>query len=398
MTLKFNSLPNNLVNDGDRSPTESSLIHTYPGSMPGYLASRLAERYSNNGDLVFDPFCGSGAVLVEASKLGRAACGTDLLSIAVSISSAALNLPDPEEILSIWEDIYRSALQSSSLFSDRNGVLNTEKLSPSHALLADWLEVSTLEKVLTIYSEIGNIDDDVVCRLFKLMLASSLMSLSKRVKKGVLHWGWIADNVKPKPDSLLAVDPFHELDGRVRRLVRFMRANATRNLMKGPQSSVVQHNWLTTPASEPEFGVVDLLLTSPPYPYSIDYTLAVRLSHYLLEIPFAEIKSHEIGARYKRKRRDREKEYLADLGAALARSTQLVKPGGVAAFVMPHPEEYRTVIEFSTEEWIDFLHSSFSGNWQLRELGIRDCTQRRLVHQSKATRRELILAFERNPT
>lgn len=40
--------------------------------------NRLIERYSNKGELVFDPFAGIGTVPVCALRLGRRGLGTEL--------------------------------------------------------------------------------------------------------------------------------------------------------------------------------------------------------------------------------------------------------------------------------------------------------------------------------
>jgi hypothetical protein len=42
------------------------------------IVDRLIERYSNKGDLVYDPFCGLGTVPVRAIKAGRRGGGSEL--------------------------------------------------------------------------------------------------------------------------------------------------------------------------------------------------------------------------------------------------------------------------------------------------------------------------------
>ena len=42
------------------------------------IVDRLIQRYSNPGELVFDPFCGLGTVPLRAMKLGRRGCGSEL--------------------------------------------------------------------------------------------------------------------------------------------------------------------------------------------------------------------------------------------------------------------------------------------------------------------------------
>jgi site-specific DNA-methyltransferase (adenine-specific) len=49
----------------------------HPAQFPVSLCLRILDR--TPGDLIMDPFCGSGSVLVAAKKLGRAAIGFDLI-------------------------------------------------------------------------------------------------------------------------------------------------------------------------------------------------------------------------------------------------------------------------------------------------------------------------------
>ncbi len=51
----------------------------YPGSTPTYVIWNVLERYTREGDLVVDPFCGGGTTLDVARSLERRALGYDLL-------------------------------------------------------------------------------------------------------------------------------------------------------------------------------------------------------------------------------------------------------------------------------------------------------------------------------
>lgn len=390
--MKFETIPKVLLNDSDTSPTESTLIHSYPGSMPAYLASRLTERYSNSEDSILDPFCGSGSVIIEAAKLHRKVIGVDLLDTANSITEAAFYLPDPESILECWKDIQKNSLKQTSIFSDA-GYFDSG-ISSSHKLLIPWFHKETFVEIICLYKEIKTVGDERIRKLFGLILSSCLISLSNRVGKGVLHWGWIADNVKPKSLGLLKTDAFHEMDKRILRLIDFMKATNGYSLLSKSKFKIINHDWLSKdlPVDLAE-NSIDLLITSPPYPYSIDYTLALRLTHYLFEMPFDDIRKNEIGARYKRKRSDREKQYLDELGYSLNQASKAVKDGGKAVYVLPHPDEYRSVVDMSIDQWIEFLKMKMHKDWSLVEIGFRDCIQRRVVHKSKATRQEFVAAF-----
>ena len=63
-------------------------MHTYVAAMIPQLARRLIELYAPPKGVVLDPFCGGGAVLVEAVHGGRTAIGRDVNELAVLISRA----------------------------------------------------------------------------------------------------------------------------------------------------------------------------------------------------------------------------------------------------------------------------------------------------------------------
>ena len=50
----------------------------YPTQKPVSLYKRIIRASSNEGDMVLDPFCGSGTTLVAAERLGRQWIGMDL--------------------------------------------------------------------------------------------------------------------------------------------------------------------------------------------------------------------------------------------------------------------------------------------------------------------------------
>ena len=61
-------------------------IHLYPARMHPEIARRVITKYSRTGDVVFDPFMGSGGVLLESILHGTDAVGLDINPLAVLIS------------------------------------------------------------------------------------------------------------------------------------------------------------------------------------------------------------------------------------------------------------------------------------------------------------------------
>jgi len=68
----------------------------YPTQKPIKLLERIVSMASNEGDLVFDPFCGSGTTLVAAKKLNRRFLGTDISEDSIQITNERLALVELE--------------------------------------------------------------------------------------------------------------------------------------------------------------------------------------------------------------------------------------------------------------------------------------------------------------
>lgn len=63
----------------------------YPAKFHPPVVRALIERYSSAGDVILDPFCGSGTLLVEAAVAGRHSIGTDVDPLAVTLTNAKVH-------------------------------------------------------------------------------------------------------------------------------------------------------------------------------------------------------------------------------------------------------------------------------------------------------------------
>ena len=62
----------------------------YPSQKPEALLSRLIESLSDPGDIVLDPYMGSGTTVAVAAKLGRSFLGCDASDVAFGIAEKRL--------------------------------------------------------------------------------------------------------------------------------------------------------------------------------------------------------------------------------------------------------------------------------------------------------------------
>ena len=102
----------------------------YPTQKPEALLERIIKASSNEGDIVFDPFCGCATTLVAAEKLNRRWLGIDVSpQSAKEIKKRMLKLAIDrgEDELAIWKGIHlrdlRTAKQLDSLHRDEWGEL-----------------------------------------------------------------------------------------------------------------------------------------------------------------------------------------------------------------------------------------------------------------------------------
>src|SRR2546426_501078 len=82
---------------GSQSESPFSAIHWHPARFASQLPTTLIGLLSEPGQMVLDPFAGSGTTLVEAQRLSRRSIGIDLSPIACMIARAkTLALPASE--------------------------------------------------------------------------------------------------------------------------------------------------------------------------------------------------------------------------------------------------------------------------------------------------------------
>lgn len=76
----------------------------HPTQKPEKLLAKLILASSNEGDTIFDPFCGSGSTLVTAKKLNRKYCGIELDKYYCQLTSKRLILADVNNNIQGYEN------------------------------------------------------------------------------------------------------------------------------------------------------------------------------------------------------------------------------------------------------------------------------------------------------
>ena len=110
----------------------------YPTQKPVLLLERIISLVTAPGDLVVDPFCGSGTTLVAAILTGRKAFGIDSSEDAVALTRRRLANPEKTEspLLEAGRESYRTADDSALALLDGLDCIPVHRNNGIDALLA----------------------------------------------------------------------------------------------------------------------------------------------------------------------------------------------------------------------------------------------------------------------
>lgn len=232
-------------------------LHAFPAKCPPQLVRWALERYSAPGDLVVDPFCGSGTTLVEARLNGRASIGIDLDPLCCLISQVKVEPLDDEQLASASEYV----------LSRVTALLEVEPqalLAPSIHNRERWFlpEVSYALAALKVAIQDLRTSDSIR-RFFYLALSSLIVARSSVANARDLVHSRHHFNAHATPPDVLG--RFARRCKTMRRQVAAFGAQASVEL----QAEVIRADTRALPLQD---GIARLIFTSPPYCNALDYT------------------------------------------------------------------------------------------------------------------------------
>ncbi|WP_420403553.1 DNA methyltransferase [Nisaea sp.] len=317
------------------SPNSVHGVHWFPGNFIAQIPSALIQVLSKPGDVVFDPFSGSGTTAVEALRLNRNAIASDLMSPALVIAGAKIALAN-----GLFERQHRRNLLAQLAFEHE---CETDQIGAhgegSDPLLSEWYSPQTLAQLRYLWSIVDQNENgvrQVLLAIFSETLfecASTAGSQTRTGKRRRHHWGWVADNVKPRiPVNHNAISIFaHRLASLD--LVESLETSCTTLLLRQDAKMLALGD-----------SSIDLIVTSPPYAGVIDYAGAHRMLYLWMGWPFLKERTFEIGARYRRSRKNAVQEYLDEIIPVRDELFRVLKPGGYCAMVIGASRKFPTVV------------------------------------------------------
>lgn len=137
-------------------------LHAYPARFIPQIPKRAIERWSQPGDVVLDPFCGSGTTLLEGLLARRSSVGIDNNGVAILISRAktqSYTAPDLSALETLVTRVYgwlagadldfvRAAEQNAPVYENREKWFTAEAIRELAALRMALRELQPKPRVL----------------------------------------------------------------------------------------------------------------------------------------------------------------------------------------------------------------------------------------------------------
>ncbi len=224
-------------------------LHPYPARMIPQIARRLILTYSNKGDLVWDPFCGSGTTLIESMLSNRKSIGTDLNPFAVFLSRVKTTIIPPDEL-------------DESMMMILKRIAKAERISnveiPALPNINYWFKDYVQEDLARLRLIINETENEIIRDFFKLCLSLTVREVSNLKKREFKI-------VRMKPEKLAEFNPdvINTFSKYLNRNVRLMKSFAKfLSNMRPPIPIIFEIDNRLAPI-DPES--IDLVVTSPPY-------------------------------------------------------------------------------------------------------------------------------------
>jgi DNA modification methylase len=280
-------------------------LHPYLGKFVPQLAEVFLRRYASPGQLVWDPFAGSGTTLVEANAFGARVAGCDVSAFNCLLMRAKTATYDPTTLLA---DVVRLSDREPGKKARRGG-----------AYLRRWFAPRSLVELLAFRERIEGTEYP---ELWQVVLSRSARS-ARLTRHDDLDFP--AEPVTGEyfcHKHRRVCRPVGEADKFLRRYVRdaVQRVQEFADSRSAASVSIVHGD---SRAIDPP-GPVDLVFTSPPYPGLIDYHEQHAYAYELLGLERRDC--DEIGRGVKG--------YCDDITAVLSRARRALRRGGKIVVVV----------------------------------------------------------------
>ncbi|HNZ66225.1 MAG TPA: DNA methyltransferase [Planctomycetota bacterium] len=340
----------------DKTTKDTSYIthgyYTYPAKFIPQLAERLIKENSKEGDIVIDPFMGSGTTVVESIVNNRIGIGTDINEIAFLLSKVKTTPIKNSDLLTEYakfeQDLPYKLDGSFDYFLNK-----AQRYIPENERIDYWFLPEQKDKLSVIFAQILEIQNKNVQDFYLIAFAQILKSCSI----------WLQKSIKPTRDKKKKVyDPLALFLQQSKKMIK-KHYEFDKLLNKNVKENIDLYRNVSCGDSRNlncETEKANLIVTSPPYVTSYEYADLHQLPSlwfgYLNDLPEfrqkfigsayknrenIDLKSNlanEIVSKLKNKKQIEVENYFADMLETFKEMKRVLKRGGRACVVIGNTE------------------------------------------------------------
>ena len=265
-------------------------IHKYPAKFIPQIPRYCIESFSKPGDIVLDPFMGSGTTLLESYVSGRESYGIDIHPLARLIAKVKTTPLDPGVLRPRAEKLL-SAVKSDNAAND--------SWIPDVPNREHWFREQVLKELATIKKHVWAVPESPYKDFFKICFSSIIRKVSnsddhslipevtsfqkKLDEQGKTSYDSIAKFENALRNKLIDASDLWRLSKEVEE--KYGHAPAV-NIIGADARDI-----------ELEDSTVDIAVTSPPYASAVHYVSVHKLEMYWLDLltSTSELDSRVVG-------------------------------------------------------------------------------------------------------
>ena len=269
-------------------------LFRYPAKFHPPVARKLIEEFSDRGELILDPFCGSGTLLVEAVQSGRNSIGLDIDPVAVfasrvktlRISLAALR-KSAKKLLAELETSERPATEYDRLTredldaTDWDEEVTSRKLTlPGIPNICHWFRRYVAVDLGTILAGIEQTPMPKRHRLLFRLVFGSIIRAASNADPVPVSGLEVTSHMLRREEAGRRINPFDLFRRGVKRALKDWEEYEEGR--QGWHSTVEARQGDATQLARHIRRSVDVIITSPPYHQAVDYYRRHTLEMYWL--------------------------------------------------------------------------------------------------------------------
>lgn len=338
----------------------------YIGRMKTSIARSLIGRFTRPGQIVFDPFAGSGVIPFEAAMLGRSVVACDTNPYGVLLMRAKFSAPAScngalEQFGERWAGAQRR--------------LGRQDLRSVPAWVRAFFHPKTLRAVLALRDELVDADDP--------FLMACLLGILHHQRPGFLSYPsshlvpYLRDKLFPRRHFKSL---YEQRDVRSR-----MEAKIRRTFRRPPPVLSSSRILLADARRLHVFESIDAIITSPPYMNELDYVRDNRLRLWFIERELPTVKDIPRGKR--------EEMFHSLLRRTFTRLLPVVAPHAAIVIVVGDTRRGGRRTDAAKVVKDVFAAEAFERLWLETEFRDRIPDIRRSRRDLVGTKRETVLVF-----